>query len=201
MRGQNYYSSASMSDYILWVMKDRIHMSEKDIRDYRRLINVLTDIEYVWIHPMDENRAIDGIELRSDFEYETGEYLDKSSGLMPVCTFFEMLAALAIRCENQLMRNLSIGDRTSRWFFEFVNNLGLGEYTDRKWKGQDEQIVRRIIEDFMEGKYKENGSGSMFPLKKRGINQRNEQLWKQLTAYLNENYIYEGTDDMALFKR
>ena len=78
---------------------------------------------------MDENRAIDGLELRTDFEYETGEYLDKTSGLMPKCTVFEMLAALAIRCESQLMYNPSLGDRTSKWFFEFLDNLNLNTHS------------------------------------------------------------------------
>ena len=187
-----------MSDYILWVMRDKLMLTEKEIRDYQYLLEVLADIEYIWIHPMDENRAIDGLELRSDFEYETGEYLDKTSGLMPKCTFFEMLAALSIRCEEQLMRNISAGNRTSKWFFEFLDNLNLTDYTVGKWKGRDSDIIRSIVEEEMLGKYRENGVGGMFPLKNHGINQRNEQLWKQLTAYINENYINDGPN-LALF--
>lgn len=198
MRDDRYYSSASMSDYILWVMRDKLMLTEKEIRDYQYLLEVLADIEYIWIHPMDENRAIDGLELRSDFEYETGEYLDKTSGLMPKCTFFEMLAALSIRCEEQLMRNISAGNRTSKWFFEFLDNLNLTDYTVGKWKGRDSDIIRSIVEEEMLGKYRENGVGGMFPLKNHGINQRNEQLWKQLTAYINENYINDGPN-LALF--
>lgn len=184
MRDNNYYSSASMSEYIHWVLKDRLGLTEKECKDNRCLISVLAEVEFIPRHPMDENRAQDGIELRSDFEYETGEYLDKDSGLMPSCTFFEMVAALAIRCENQMMRNTSLGDRTAKWFFEFLGNLDL--------LGRDERDVKFIVttcELFMEGKK------DMFPLKKRGIKQANEQIWKQLTAYLNENY---GNDDSDL---
>ena len=186
MRGE-YYSSASMSTYVRWVMKDKLNMKDREIRDYLGVCMTLSDIEYVWIHPMDENRAMDGLELRSDFEYETGEYLDKSSGLLPKCTFFEMLAALSIKCENQLMRNLSIGDRTSKWFFEFLDNLGVeNDISDLE--------IDKIVEDFMVGK----GKNTMFPLKKRGINQKNEQIWKQMGAYLNENYLNEDPD-LVLF--
>ena len=183
-----------MSDYIHWVMRDKLMLTEREIRDYRYLWDVLSDIEYVWIHPMDQNRAEDGLELRQDFEYETGEYLDKTSGLMPKCTFFEMLAALSIRCENQLMRNVDAGDRTSKWFFEFLDNLGLTKYTVSKWKGHSGEEIRDIVEDEMSGRC------IMFPLQKHVINQRNEQLWKQMTAYINENYINDGSN-LALFRK
>ena len=183
MRDNNYYSSASMSEYIHWVLKDKLGLTEKECKDNRCLVSALAEVEFIWRHPMDENRANDGLELRDDYEYETGEYLDKGSGLMPQCTFFEMVAALAIRCENQIMRNLSLGDRTSKWFFEFLDNLDL--------LGCDERDVEKIVrtcEAFMDGKK------DMFPLKKRGIKQSNEQIWKQLTAYLNENYSSEDSD-------
>lgn len=189
MRDDYIYSSASMSEYVNWVMKDKLHMTDREIRDYSRLVDILVQIEFIWIHPMDVNRAMDGLELRKDFEYETGSYLDKSSCLLPRCSFFEMLAALAIRCENQLMRNLSEGDRTSRWFFEFLNNLGLDGRTTNTREVED------IIERAMTGNFAADGSGGMFPLKKRhGINQRSEQIWKQMSAYINENYFHEDPD-------
>lgn len=191
MRDDNRYSSASMSDYIHWVMKDKLGLTEKECKDNLHIVLTLANVEFVWNHPMDENRAIDGLELRDDFEYETGEYLDKTSGLMPNCSFFEMLAALCIRCENQLMRNLSLGDRTSKWFFEFLRNLGIN-------KRMNSEEIEDLAYDFMDGNYKANGEGGMFPLRKRGIRQKGEQIWKQLSAYINENYLNDG-DDMALF--
>ena len=190
MRDDRYYSSASMNTYVRWVLTEKLGLTDKEMRKNLNLVLALTNVEFVWRHPMDENRAIDGLELRDDFEYETGEFLDKSSGLPPNCSLFEMLAALAIRCENQLMRNSLLGDRTSKWFFEFLDNLGL--------LGLDERDVEYIVDacnQFLDGKK------DLFPLKKRGINQRNEQIWKQLTAYINENYTMEDTDDMPLFKR
>lgn len=183
MRDDRYYSSASMSDYIHWVAKDRLKFTEKEWKENHILVSELAKIEFIWRHPMDENRAIDGLELRSDFEYETGEYLDKSSGLMPQCTMFEMLAALAMRCETQLMRDPMVGDRTSKWFFEFLDNL---EVLDGS------RPVEMACDLFFKGEL------ALFPLKKKGIKQKNEQIWKQLTAYFNENYFNE--EDLTLFK-
>ena len=187
MRDDKYYSSASMNTYIHWVLKDKLGLNEKERRENTYIVLTLTNVEFVWRHPMDENRALDGLELRDDFEYETGEYLDKSSGLPPNCSMFEMLAALAIRCENQLMRNSLLGDRTSKWFFEFLDNLGILDCGER-----DGDRIVEACEEFM------NGKREMFPLKQKGIKQKNEQIWKQLMAYLNENYTIDD-QDMPLF--
>ena len=182
MRDDYIYSSASMSEYVNWVMKDKLHMTDREIRDFLQIMKILATVEFICNHPMDENRAMDGLELRDDFEYETGRFLDKSSGLLPRCTFFEMLAALAMRCESQLMRNLSIGDRTSRWFFEFLNNLGIDSPVIE---------VRTIIRLVDSSNY-----SKMFPLKSRSRNaaQKNEQIWNQAMSYLNENYMNEDPD-------
>ena len=174
MRDDRYYSSASMSDYIHWVMSDKLDFTDKECKSYFRLCQELSKIEFLWHHPMDENRAIDGLELRSDFEYETGEYLDKTSGLMPRCTIFEMLAALAIRCENQLMYSPSLGNRTSKWFFEFLDNLDLKP---------NSRVYSSIAEDIIHG--------NTFPLKNSQPVQNGEQIWKQLSAYIKENYMNE----------
>lgn len=185
MRDGRYYSSASMNTYVHWVLKEKLGLSDREVRKNLDMVLVLASVEFVWRHPMDENRAIDGLELRDDFEYETGDYLDKSSDLPAQCSMFEMLAALAIRCENQLMRDSMVGDRTSKWFFEFLDNLGVTDC--------DIRDIKDICEEFM------SGDVEMFPLKKRGIKQKNEQIWKQLMAYLNENYTLENSD-MQLFK-
>ena len=188
MRDDKYYSPASMNTYIHWVLKDKLGLNEREIRKNLCLVSALAEVEFVWRHPMDENRASDGLELRKDFEYETGDFLDKSSGLLSQCSMFEMLAALAIRCENQLMRNSLVGDRTSKWFFEFLDNLGLLDCDER-----DVDHIVDVCHDFMEGRK------DMFPLNKRGIKQKNEQIWKQLMAYLNENYTIDEPD-MPLFR-
>lgn len=182
MRDNNIYSSASMSNYVRWVMTDKLCMNDREVKRYFNLLMDLSKVAFVWNHPMDENRAIDGLELRTDFEYETGDYLDASSGLMPKCTVFEMLAALAIRCENQLMYNASLGNRTSKWFFEMLDNLDLSPNSVVK-----DDISIKIIE------------GGAFPLKNSKIHQRNEQIWKQLSSYLAENYFNDG-GDLELFR-
>ena len=179
MRDDRNYSSASMSDYIRWVMSDKLGLNNKECKSYLNLCMDMAEKEFVWHHPMDENRALDGLELRSDFEYETGEYLDKTSGLMPKCTIFEMLAALAIRCENQLMYSPSLGNRTSKWFFDFLDNLDLTP---------NSEIDDTLCTDILDGR--------AFPLK---FSSQDEQIWKRVSEYLTENYI-KNDKNFELFR-
>lgn len=188
--------SASPITYLDWIMKDRLLLTDREIKNYISLFNALFDIDFIWIHPLDENRASDGLVLRSDFEYETGLYLE---GFNPRCTVFEMLAALAIRCENQLMRNLSLGDRTAKWFFMMLENLGLSEFTNRNWNSSSRKEIDQIVDDFLNRRYKKNGVGGAFPLKHSKNNQSNEQIWDQLMAYINENYS-DDDENFELFR-
>ena len=188
--------SASPMTYLDWIMKDRLHLTDREIKNYISLFNALFDLDFIWIHPLDENRASDGLVLRSDFEYETDLYIE---GLRPKCTVFEMLAALAIRCENQLMRNPSKGDRTAKWFFMMLDNLHLLEFSNKNWDPSCYDHIVSIVRRFLERKYGRNGEGGAFPLKHSKNNQCNEQIWNQLMSYINENFS-EDDEDLELFR-
>lgn len=95
---------------------------------YRRLLKVLHKIEFTYSIPMDGNRAEDGIDLRYRFGYENGysssmisAYLDNKT-----CSVLEMMIALAIRCEEHIMDDPDVGNRTGQWFWNMIVNLGLG---------------------------------------------------------------------------
>lgn len=185
MRDDRNYSSASMVDYIQWVCRDKLYLTKREINKHINLFILLSELEFIWNHPLDENRAKSGLELRSDFEYETGEYLDKTSGLMPKCTIFELLADLAISCENRIMYDPLIGNRTSKWFFEFLNNLDLLDGS------RSDQDIRDNIQ-------KEIAEGLAFPLKFSKNGPVREQLWTQLGSYMSENHI-KNDSNLALF--
>lgn len=186
------YDSASLSTYLHWIMTEKLLFEDKEVREYEHLVYILADIDFEWSLPMDENRASDGLGLRDDFEYETGLYLDAGSGINPCCSVFEMMAALAYRCEHQLMRDPYIGDRTSKWFLEMCDNLGIMD-------NQKEDYIREKVNKFMHRDYGVTGKGSLFPIRKRGIDQKNSEIWKQLSAYINENYS-KSDPELELFR-
>ena len=182
-------SSASLEEYIEWIAHERLYLTDKEYKSYTRLIFFLTGIEFEWVVPRDENRAADGLALREDFTYETGLFLDSSTNLMPRCTFFEMLAALAYRCESQIMLDFSNGYNVSRWFFIMLENLGLKDLTNSKFRRDDENYIMQRVNNFMDREYKKDGTGGIFVVKNRKIDMTEEEIWKQCMAFLNENYL------------
>lgn len=128
---------------------------------YRRLLKVLHKIEFTYSIPMDGNRAEDGIDLRYRFGYENGcsssmisAYLDNKT-----CSVLEMMIALAIRCEEHIMDDPDVGNRTGQWFWNMIVNLGLGSMNDSKF---DRAYIEEIVQRFLERKYSRNGSGGLF---------------------------------------
>lgn len=182
-------SPATLDDYIDWVVNERLFMRREDFDRYSRLNTILINTEFIVLHPRDNNRADDGLTLREDFTYETGLYLDKSSGLMPVCTVFEMLVAFAYRCEDQIMLNLSEGYRPWRWWNIMLDNLGFLDLTDSNWRRDDVQIVEDTLDKFMNREYENNEIGCLFKIKNRDFVARDEELWKQCMVFINENYM------------
>ena len=89
-----------------------------DKYSYRKLLVRLNEIPFIYILPMDENRKEDGLDLRYRFGHENGisdkeiaNHLDISD-----CSVLEMMVALAIHCEENIMDDPEYGDRTSKWF-------------------------------------------------------------------------------------
>lgn len=101
-------------------------------KSYRRLFYKLHDTEFAYTIPMDGNRAEDGIELRYRFGREQG-YRDaviaNRLDIRP-CSILEMMIALAIRCEEHIMEDPDIGNRTGQWFWSMLVSLGLGSMSD-----------------------------------------------------------------------
>lgn len=202
MRDDVYNSSASLKEYVVWIGENVLNLPGRELNKYSKLFTKLAEMEFVWLHPRDENRAKDGLKLRREFTNETDLDLDSSSGILPKCTVFEMLAGLARRCEDQLMHNLSYGNRTSEWFFIMIDNLGLSGFTNKNWDSDTDDDIFNAVHTFLYRKYKINGfGGGLFPIKKRGVNQKTEEIWKQMMTFLSENYTSEDDSELELYKK
>lgn len=148
---------------------------------YRKLLRCLHDIEFTYLIELDSNRAEDGIDLRYRYSYYNGleevpECLDGP------CSVLEMIAALAIRCEDEIMENSEIGNRTGQWFWYMVTNLGLGAMNDDKF---DEKRVRDVIDIFLNREYSPNGKGGLFTIRECEYDLRDVEIWHQMCWYLN----------------
>ena len=93
-----------------------------------------------------------------------------------------MMVALAIRCEETIMDNPEMGDRTTQWFWAMVVSLGLGSMTNETY---DEKEVSNIVTIFLQREYAPNGKGGLFTIKNTKKDLRDVEIWHQLCWYLD----------------
>lgn len=171
--------------YFEWMYQ--IVCDERDSgMSYRKLLYLLYDTDFNYTIPMDGNRAEDGIDLRYRFGYENAyedatiaAYLDDRP-----CSILEMMVALAIRCEEHIMCDPDIGNRTGQWFWNMIDNLGLSDMDDI---GFDKNYVKSAIQKFLNREYKRNGEGGLFTVKHCWKDLRLVEIWYQMCWYLDEN--------------
>lgn len=95
-----------------------------------------------------------------------------------------MMIALAIRCEEHIMDDPDIGNRTGQWFWNMIVNLGLGSMNDSKF---DRDYVEDIVQKFLDRKYSRNGDGGLFTVNRSRYDLRSVEIWYQMCWYLDEN--------------
>lgn len=175
------YRDQIINDYFEWLWnftKCRGHSQN------RKIITLLHNIEFRYSIPMDANREEDGIDLRYRFITEVGipkNYQEVYGYLDGPCSVLEMMIALAIRCEESIMDDPDIGDRTSEWFWLMMKNLGLDYMSDRKF---DRDIAEEKISIFLDRRYKRNGEGGLFVVNGRR-DLRKVEIWYQMCWYLD----------------
>lgn len=143
---------------------------------YRRLLRWLHKTEFTYSIPMDANRAEDGIDLRGRFGSPD---LDDTP-----CSVLEMMVALAIRCEDHIMGDPDIGNRTGKWFWGMITNLKLNQMTDSSF---NPEYVDEIIDRLLCRRYAKNGEDSLFTVNRRTEDMRKVDIWYQMCWYLDEN--------------
>ena len=177
-------------EYFDWIKYKISLASPLDIPSveyYNELLNYLDYTPFEWSMELDENRAYDGIGLRNKFGYECHHEDDEILqvfGDRP-CSVLEMMAALAIRCEDSIMCDDDYGDRTGVWFWGMIENLGLIDMTDEDF---DINKVSYAISNMLARRYSPNGVGGLFYVKHPREDLRNVDIWYQLMWYLSENY-------------
>ena len=125
----------------------------------------------------DANRAEDGLQLRHDLGYE-----DILQG--KPCSVLEMMMALAVRIEQDLMYNPEEGDRTAQWFWEMIVNLDLGAQYDSNYSSA---YVNSCIERFLRREYDADGrNGGLFHLECPRKDLRHVEIWYQAMWWLVE---------------
>lgn len=170
------------NEYFEWLYDLVIGTRGSEYVSYRKLLRFLHDTEFIFSIPLDQNRAEYGISLRRRFAitercYDAVEYIDGP------CSVLEMMVALAIQCEEEIMDNTDYGDRTCQWFWDMIINLGLGSMNDRQF---DIRYAEDVIERFLNRDYEPDGRGGLFTVKNRPRDLRDVEIWVQLLWHLDD---------------
>ena len=150
---------------------------------YIKLFRRLYKTRFIYGIPNDRNRASDGITLRYRFTYDyAGEASASDSYPDNPCSVLEMMVALAIRCEKDIMDDPYKGDRTRQWFWRMIVSLGLNGMNDDYY---DESTVDDILYRFLWRRYKKTGEGGLFTIKNCEQDLRDTEIWIQMLWYLD----------------
>jgi len=154
------------------------------VDQYTKLLKYLHDVEFAYILDMDGNRYEDGISIRYRFGYEM--HIDAAIIASEIdvgkCSMLEMMCALSLKCEEHIMSDPDIGDRTGKWFWDMIISLGLSDMTDSRFS---KSYVDDVIYIFLHRKYKPTGEGGLFTVPNIDRDFRRIELWEQMMHYLN----------------
>lgn len=147
---------------------------------YRNLLILMYDMKFYPRHSMDLDRWRDGLRLRR--EMTTKALYDS----MPAdCNILEMMLALAIGMEEQVMSDPSKGNRMSEWFWEMMASLKISHIDDSVFNTHTESEAAHKLNAFNCGWYKSNGEGGLFTFTSN-INAPSIPLWDQAIRHMND---------------
>lgn len=181
-------------EYFNWLYS-LVGQTTRAYSNYKNLMLCLYSIEFYWSVEHDENRELDGLELRNRFceiyDLDIGEFEETFS---KPCSVLEMMVALAFRIEDSLMWDPVKGNQTYRWFWEMVRNLGLtsDEFLDDNW--DRDAYVKTVITvtKMLNRDYDYMGHGGLFPLKNPNcVDQTGIEIWYEMQNYYGEKLTVE----------
>lgn len=168
--------------YFIWLYSQVGSVKLKNrAKTHWNLLSQLHKKEFVWVVPNDDNREEDGKCLRHEFLDETEAKLVDQEWLDQSCSMLEMLIALS--------RRLAFEDDGScaDWFWHLIQVLELNRYTDGHFSETDAAVIDGVLDRVIWRRYRPNGHGGLFPLRRPEQDQRDVEIWYQLSAYLLEN--------------
>lgn len=150
---------------------------------YVRLLRYLNSQEFTYNIRLDGNRADDGLYLRYRFKQENHlRAVDVDRWLTGKCSVLEMMVALCLRIEEDIMDDPVKGNRIHKWFHVMLKSLGLLDMDDAYF---DERYADKVITRFLNREYEPNGAGGLFRIKDCPYDLRSVEIWYQMCWYFD----------------
>lgn len=165
--------------YFQWLYRQVGKAGTNGSKTHWKLLRQLYSKEFVWVVPNDDNRVADGVQLRWLFVAESQLERVDASWMNMGCSVLEMLLAVSHRLAFEAE------GRSVEWFWVLMKNLALDEFTDSNYDGFIVE-VDEILEKFIWRRYHADGRGGIFPLQDAVVDQRDVEIWYQMSMYLHE---------------
>lgn len=150
---------------------------------YKKLLIYLDSYPYRYIIYMDENREVDGYEIRFKFAWYNGIPYSKLDGIKNKsgCTMLEFLIGVAYRISEYIPDWDS--EDISPWFWLMIKNLGLDSYDDEHWNLKE---VEEKIDRFLNRQFGPYGEGSILTFEPDEDKMTYEEIWRHITRFADE---------------
>jgi len=166
-------------DYYYWLL-DLVYVDSDG--PLNRLCLALFHTEFQWNIPMDHNRAGDGLDLRKRYGHDI-----LANNLLPEwCSALEMMVALAVRIETEIMSCDTFGDRTGLWFRIMLHFLHQEIGNCDTFLSFCDSFQNKSITKAFE----KNSDFRLFLSKKYPKTLPKVEIWYQMHAFLLENYFF-----------
>lgn len=171
-------SPITKENYLLWLEPQLRDEHGNPGKTYWDLLNVMFEREFVFVVPMDDNRIVDGLDLRMDFVRVNHIPLGRMPNLGP-CSFLEVLIALSRRMA------FIAGGQAPGWAWQLLCNLELDRMSDPFTRSKHRK-TQEIMDTAIWRTYSPDGTGGFFPLMQPDDDQTRIELWYQMNAYIEE---------------
>jgi hypothetical protein len=164
-----------------WWLAGQVKQDRRADQPYQELLRQMHKKEFIWIVGNDENRMIDGTDLRMEFLNIKGNRLELTREHFGPCSVLEVMLGLSRRLA------FSVGGNAEAWAYKLLENLRLTDMTDPlppRYVSSIDNVLERLIWRT----YNPDGFGGFFPLNHPREDQTQIEIWYQMAAYVNELY-------------
>lgn len=171
-------TSSLTEDYLRWLEPQIRDSRGNPEKTYGDLVRLMFEKEFVPLIANDDNRAVDGQDLRAEFCHEQ-KLRPVSLKNLGLASFLEVLIGLSRRL------SFAATGQPQGWAWQLLTNLELHRMPDPLSRRKAQQ-ASDILDVCISRTYQHDGLGGFFPLAWPDEDQTKVELWYQMAAYIDE---------------